>query len=748
MKRLITISLLLGMVFSVSAQNNRITYNGQDLFLNGTNLAWIDFARDIGSEDVDFKHFGVVFKEIHDYGANSVRLWLHTNGVLTPAFDSDTVAGPGEGAIADLVQILDSAYKYDVGLVLCLWSFDMLHENLGEPYLSRNRKILEEENALNSYIEYALKPMVDSTKDHPGIIAWEVFNEPEGMIPDAFWGGWSHIGHVTRQDVQRVVNRVAGAIHRINPDLQVTNGTHNLHSLSDRGDHNFYSDSALFNAGGDADGYLDFYEVHYYSDFPLNPFEYHYEYWNLDKPLLIGEMYPGCEDCGAFSNYETLIDSGYAGAMGWMWLSTHGEDIKEEVQYLFLNRTADVDIDNMLGDTPALYFSGPAYGSVLESGSDIAFSAKAEDTDGTVTQVEFILDNEVGEDSVLNTDMVVPYEFTWLAPEDGTYRVYARATDNDGYVKQSSKIAFTVGDPPIFRYEAEDALISGDANIQDDTEASNGQYINFLSGCSLEWTIPNCPAANSYDMIIGYGVPYGEKNNYIVINNDTDNQIDWHFDGPTEEWLRDTISVDLVEGRNTITIRDFWGWMQFDFIEFPFPRPPLANQISMSTVSGNAFINTPEGTLQIQATIEPAEASVYPVEWSVDNDAFASIDEAGLLTAKGNGTVKVTAAATDDSGVTGNIDISISNQITGIDQISARPMLYPNPVTEYLFIDSGADQFSKVEITDIEGRTLIALSVAGQSLIQIPISLPDGFYIVKLSKEQQHSQHKIIVKKN
>lgn len=234
MNRIIFIGLLLITVLSTSAQNSRIDYNGQELFLNGANLAWIDFANDIGNENVDFAQFGAVFREMHDFGANSMRLWLHTNGMTTPKFNADTVVGPGTGAIDDLKQILDSAYKYDVGVILCLWSFDMLREDIGEPYLTRNRKILEEEAALNSYIEYALKPMVDSTKNHQAIIAWEVFNEPEGMIEGIDYGGWGGIGHVLRSDVQRVVNRVAGAIHRIKPELQVTNGTHTLHSLSDR----------------------------------------------------------------------------------------------------------------------------------------------------------------------------------------------------------------------------------------------------------------------------------------------------------------------------------------------------------------------------------------------------------------------------------------------------------------------------------------------------------------------------------
>ncbi len=747
--RLTIITLLLSTVLSDYSQSNRITYNGQELFLNGTNLAWIDFANDIGNENVDFEKFGTVFKEIHDYGANSVRLWLHTNGTTTPQFNADTVVGPGIGAIDDLLQILDSAYQYDVGLILCLWSFDMLREDIGEPYLTRNRMILEEDSALNSYFEYALKPMVDSTKDHPAIIAWEVFNEPEGMIPDAFWGGWSGIGQVTRQDVQRVINRVAGTIHRIDSNLQVTSGAHNMHSVSDRGDHNFYSDSSLYNVGGDVDGYLDFYQVHYY-DFPLNPFEHHYDYWNLDKPLLIGEFHPSCEECGEFSNYKTLIDSGYAGAMGWMWLDSYGESIKEEIQYLFLNNTLEVDIDNMLRDAPALYFYGPEYGSAFDPGTDIDFSADAEDTDGTIAQVEFTLDNEVGNDSVLFTDMEAPYEFTWENPEEGTYNVYTRVTDNDGYTKISNKIQFIIGDPPRYRYEAEEAELTGDATIKDHSDASNGKYVDYLEDVPfIKWTIPNCPSTASYDMIIGYGVFYGEKNNFIVINDDVNNQIDWHFTGSSDEWLRDTISVNLLEGENTISILTSWGWMQFDFIEFPFPRLSYAMEITVSTATGDDFIDVMGGSIQMMATIEPAEASIYPVEWQVNDTKLATIDENGLLTAKGkdNGTVTVIAVATDGSEASGEMDITLLNQLpNGIEQnISSRIKVYPNPVFDVLYFELD-NEVEQIEIYNIQGMLMDSYTLEGNSGTIDVSNYQEGVYYLSVKFSSQTKKVGLFVK--
>ena len=112
-----------------------------------------------------------------------MRLWLHTNGAASPQFDNNGfVVGPGAGAIDDLEKILDLAWENEVGLILCLWSFDMLRIRFGSLITDRAKLLLTDSVYTESYINNSLIPMVDSLKGHPGIIAWEVFNEPRCLL--------------------------------------------------------------------------------------------------------------------------------------------------------------------------------------------------------------------------------------------------------------------------------------------------------------------------------------------------------------------------------------------------------------------------------------------------------------------------------------------------------------------------------------------------------------------------------------
>ena len=358
----------------VNAQGgNRIRFNDQDLFLSGGNVAWVNFARDIGPGTTDLARFREIFGSLHSAGGNSMRLWLHTTGGTTPEWEGSMVTGPGSGSIEDLRDILDAAWENEIGLLLCLWSFDMLRISNGTTITDRSYDLLTDPVPTQTYIDNALVPMVDSLAGHPAIIAWEIFNEPEGMSVEH---GWSFNRHVPMSAIQRFINMTAGAIHRTDTTAKVTNGAwafisasdspakmakhaseltsaellrirrdisakyaHNfsaaqteafVDALSTAANYNYYTDDRLIAEGRDLDGTLDFYTVHYYewAGTSLSPFHNDYTFWGLDKPLAIAEFFMGEGSDGDpdraygihYSDlYTTLYDHGFAGALAWQW---------------------------------------------------------------------------------------------------------------------------------------------------------------------------------------------------------------------------------------------------------------------------------------------------------------------------------------------------------------------------------------------------------------------------------------------
>jgi hypothetical protein len=323
-KKALILCLLIFSLTPVYAASNRIFYNNQNLFLSGVNLAWQYFADDIGPNPStpDMAFFDDVFSQFQANGGNCMRLWLHTNGANTPAWSGNTVTGPGTNTIADLQTILDDTWSHKVSVICCLWSFDMLRPQYGSTITDRANAILTDDPCQQSYINNCLIPMVQALKGHPAIVAWEIFNEPEGMTSEF---GWKGVNRVPMANIQKFINRCAGAIHRTDPNAKVTNGAVTFATTADvgSGNKNYYTDAQLIAAGGDPNGYLDFYCVHFYDwmGTPRSPFTHPCSYWGLDKPLVVAEFPPppsGCKGCGT-TPFETLYKNGYAGALTWAW---------------------------------------------------------------------------------------------------------------------------------------------------------------------------------------------------------------------------------------------------------------------------------------------------------------------------------------------------------------------------------------------------------------------------------------------
>jgi uncharacterized protein YjdB len=95
--------------------------------------------------------------------------------------------------------------------------------------------------------------------------------------------------------------------------------------------------------------------------------------------------------------------------------------------------------------------------------------------------------------------------------------------------------------------------------------------------------------------------------------------------------------------------------------------------VSGITVSGTgvaSIITAINGTLQLNATVIPASATNKNVTWNIANGTGqATISSSGLVTAVAFGNVTATATATDGSGISGSMVITISSlliPVTGI----------------------------------------------------------------------------------
>src|SRR5215204_4751898 len=87
---LLLMACLGAVVLAALAQDappNRINHKGQDLFLSGINLAWINFAHD--TSNFDEPRFVEALDGIAKAKGNTLRWWLHTNGSASPIYDED-----------------------------------------------------------------------------------------------------------------------------------------------------------------------------------------------------------------------------------------------------------------------------------------------------------------------------------------------------------------------------------------------------------------------------------------------------------------------------------------------------------------------------------------------------------------------------------------------------------------------------------------------------------------------------------
>ena len=194
-----------------------------------------------------------------------------------------------------------------------------------------------------------------------------------------------------------------------------------------------------------------------------------------------------------------------------------------------------------------------------------------------------------------------------------------------------------------------------------------------------------------------------------------------------------TPSVELVDGTTVIKVLVIVD----------------VEEIIVAGAGGAATITTFGGTLQMGATVVPANATDPSVTWSVDNEAVATIDTEGLLTAVANGVVTVTATANDGSGVSGDLAVTVSNQDqTGIgsaDLLSKGLSIYPNPAGKVMNIRSSVE-VAMISIIDVTGHAVRILENPGRESSISLEEIPAGVYILKIQDFESNTVTRRIIK--
>lgn len=253
----------------------------------------------------------------------------------------------------------------------------------------------------------------------------------------------------------------------------------------------------------------------------------------------------------------------------------------------------------------------------------------------------------------------------------------------------------------------------------------------------LAWGIPTIditfddPGTASYTINnAAFGMPAGGWGNWATLR----------VKLPSSIAVAD-VDMDIIFGINDgVAIDDI------RILSYSASTTVLATSVTVAGKDGASIINSIGGTLEMEATILPANTSDKSVVWSVvDGTGSATIGLNGLLTAVTAGTVTV-RATNAASGLFGEEVVTITT-VSGINNRSdLHVKLFPNPVKDYLDITSTDLAIEKVAIYNLSGEKIEMYS-STSDFVRVNMSdFEKGFYMVNVTFTNGESIVEKIVK--
>ncbi|WP_299213802.1 carbohydrate-binding protein [uncultured Aquimarina sp.] len=208
---------------------------------------------------------------------------------------------------------------------------------------------------------------------------------------------------------------------------------------------------------------------------------------------------------------------------------------------------------------PQVSITSPTNGASFQIGQTIPLVANASDTDGTVSKVEFFINNNLAA-----TEQVIPYETSTTIANPGNYTITAKATDNDGAVTTSQSVNITVEDdsvPPTDvidipgSFEAEEfELKSGSVRIENTPGTTSGKNLGYIkNGDFVDYTV-NVDSSSEYTFDI-YASSKGVGGKVDIVESGTVvGSIDIPVTGQWHSYKKYSTTVSLSSGEKILRL--------------------------------------------------------------------------------------------------------------------------------------------------------------------------------------------------
>ena len=273
---------------------SRIPWLGQNWYFHGANVPWLNWARDFGGGAEN----GVSNPEIRanisaglanakSNGVNIVRWWLFEGEPWQIKRDQGGAPTEVDQAVyPDIDAALELAEEHDLYYVFVLFSAP---QHIPASWM--------ENPGQRADLASALSVLFAAYRDHPRVMTWEVFNEPEFDV-------WK--GQAKEEPVRETIKEIAKAVHA-NSHAYVTVGGAMIDGLP-----------MLKGLG------LDYYQTHWYDYMNsgnwcalCQTYDDVRRRHSLDAPLVIGELYLSPDIENPHLRMEDFYTKGYAGAWPW-----------------------------------------------------------------------------------------------------------------------------------------------------------------------------------------------------------------------------------------------------------------------------------------------------------------------------------------------------------------------------------------------------------------------------------------------